>query len=221
MPLQNNPYYVYRHIRLDTKQPFYIGLGKAVNFKRAFSNKNRNTHWHNITNKTSYRVDILMTDLTFEEACEKEKEFIKLYKRVPYGLLCNLTDGGEGNLNPSYDTRKKLSLSKRGIRNPLFGKSWTEEKTELMKIRMTGSNNPNYGKKIKSWQKDIIGAAQKGRVKTEAEKDLIYSKTRKKVLNTITGQVYSSVNDAAKDNDVPNYTMSRWIKNNKKNFILL
>lgn len=221
MQAANKSYYVYRHVRLDTGQPFYIGLGKIQEFKRAFSNKNRNRYWHNITNKTLYKVDILMTDLTFEEACEKEKEFIKLYKRVPYGTLCNLTDGGEGNLNPSESVREKLSLSKRGMKNPCFGKNWTKEKTELMKIRMTGFNNPNYGKKIESWQKDIISAAQKGRVKTEAEKNLIYSKTKKKVLNTATGDVYNSVNDAAVCNNVPNYTMSRWIKNNKKNFILL
>ena len=42
--------YVYRHIRLDKNQPFYIGIGKEDNgiFTRAYSHKNRNTYWNNI-----------------------------------------------------------------------------------------------------------------------------------------------------------------------------
>ena len=38
--------YVYRHIRLDKNQPFYIGVGKNDNdLKRAFSKCNRNSYW--------------------------------------------------------------------------------------------------------------------------------------------------------------------------------
>lgn len=49
-------YYVYRHIRLDTNEPFYIGIGtKSTSFssikteyKRAFSKRSRTKYWHNI-----------------------------------------------------------------------------------------------------------------------------------------------------------------------------
>jgi hypothetical protein len=87
---------VYRHIRLDKNEPFYIGIGETE--KRARSIKNRNKYWKNIVSKTEYEVEILFNDLTWDEACEKEKEFIKLYGRfdLGIGILVNMTDGGDG-----------------------------------------------------------------------------------------------------------------------------
>jgi hypothetical protein len=90
---------VYRHIRLDKNEPFYIGIGKTD--RRAFSRRGRNSFWKNIVSKTDYKVEILFENLTQEEACEKEKEFIQLYGRKDLGLgtLVNLTNGGEGTVN--------------------------------------------------------------------------------------------------------------------------
>jgi hypothetical protein len=94
--------YVYRHIRLDKNEPFYIGIGSSSDkkFIRAFSKKGRSNFWRNIVNKTKYEVEILFDDITWEQACEKEKEFITLYGRKDLGLgtLTNLTNGGEGIL---------------------------------------------------------------------------------------------------------------------------
>jgi len=45
---------VYRHIRKDTNEIFYIGIGKSI--KRMISKNYRNKHWHNIVNKTEYYV---------------------------------------------------------------------------------------------------------------------------------------------------------------------
>jgi hypothetical protein len=107
--------YLYRHIRLDTNQPFYIGIG--IN-NRAYSRLGRNKFWKNIVNKTEYRVDILLEDLTWEEACEKEREFITLYGRrdLDKGPLVNLTDGGDGVLgfNHREETKLKISLGLSG-----------------------------------------------------------------------------------------------------------
>ena len=92
--------YLYRHIRLDKNEPFYIGIGSDSNneYKRANTHKNRNKHWENIVAKTEYRVDILCDDMTWEEVIKKEIEFIALYGRVDLktGTLCNLTGGGQG-----------------------------------------------------------------------------------------------------------------------------
>ena len=71
--------YVYRHIRLDKNIPFYIGVGKDDNkgkFKRSKTKQHRNEYWHNIVSKTDYKIEIIMNDLSWEEACEKEIEFI-------------------------------------------------------------------------------------------------------------------------------------------------
>jgi hypothetical protein len=88
--------YVYRHIRLDKNEPFYIGIGEKE--KRAYSIYDRSALWKKIVKKSNYEVEILFYDLTWEKACEKEKEFIKLYGRIDLknGCLANLTDGGEG-----------------------------------------------------------------------------------------------------------------------------
>lgn len=40
-------YYLYRHIRLDTGNVFYVGIGTG---RRAWKKENRNKHWHNIVN---------------------------------------------------------------------------------------------------------------------------------------------------------------------------
>lgn len=111
---------VYRHIRLDVNKVFYIGIGKSD--KRAYDKNGRNQYWKNIVNSTDYRVDILFDDLTWEEACEKEKEFISLYGRIDLGkgTLVNLTDGGEG----SNGAKRKYTNNKP---SPLKGRKYTLE----------------------------------------------------------------------------------------------
>jgi hypothetical protein len=105
--------YVYRHIRLDKNEPFYIGIGNDDSgaYSRAYTKKARNKHWHHVVKKSNYDVEILLEDLTWEQACEKEKEFIKLYGRKDLGLgqLVNMTNGGDGLINPSELTKDKIA----------------------------------------------------------------------------------------------------------------
>lgn len=112
--------YVYRHIRLDSNKPFYIGIGEDLPknislYKRAYETTNRNKFWSNIVNKVKYKVDIVLDDLTWEEACKKEIEFISLYGRkdLKKGSLVNLTDGGDGKkgVKDSLETKNKKSTS--------------------------------------------------------------------------------------------------------------
>ncbi len=90
--------YVYRHIRLDKNEPFYIGIGKTK--YRHSSKQMRNKIWHRIVKKTEYEVEIVINDISWEEAKIKEIFFIKLYGRIDRGtgILANMTDGGDGNL---------------------------------------------------------------------------------------------------------------------------
>lgn len=48
--------YVYRHIRLDKNEPFYIGIGSDATYKRANTKKGRNEIWKRIVCKTTYDV---------------------------------------------------------------------------------------------------------------------------------------------------------------------
>jgi hypothetical protein len=138
--------YIYRHIRLDKNIPFYIGIGVDDNegkFKRSKAKEHRNDYWHRIVSKTDYKVDIILNDLTWEEACEKEREFIKLYGRKDksQGCLANQTDGGDGGTGVIVkpETREKirqfqLSLDKKG--KP--GRVWTQESKDKLANTIRG-----------------------------------------------------------------------------------
>jgi hypothetical protein len=108
--------FVYRHIRLDTNEIFYIGV--SVDKYRPYDKKLRSEFWKNIISKTDYKVEIIFDDLSYEDALLKEQEFIKLYGRRDLGLgtLVNMTDGGGGRKGhiPSEETRRKLSEISKG-----------------------------------------------------------------------------------------------------------
>lgn len=120
-------YYLYRHIRLDKNEPFYIGIGKtniknkysvdSEKYKRAYSKLNRNVYWKNIVSKIPYEVEIVLETPVREEIIQKEIEFIKLYGRkdLKLGTLVNLTNGGEGKEGSklSKETKDKMSKSAR------------------------------------------------------------------------------------------------------------
>lgn len=158
---------VYRHIRLDKNEPFYIGIGK--NSTRSTKKTSRNPYWKNIVSKTEYKIEILFDDLTWEEACEKEKEFIKLYGRkdLRLGTLVNMTDGGDGNNNIIYteEHRKKLSENLKGNKLSLGRKLSDEHKIKISKSSKGRIRNEE--------QRKNISEGQKGRTQTE--------ETRKKI----------------------------------------
>lgn len=135
-------WYVYRHIRLDTNQPFYIGIGCKKNYARANDCKNRSSFWLKIYNKTDIVIEILCNNITKEQASEKEKEFIALYGRKDNGtgILCNMTDGGDGILNckRSEKTKKLLSNQKLGSKNHQFGKKQSLSTKNKRAISLTG-----------------------------------------------------------------------------------
>lgn len=173
--------YVYRHIRLDTNQVFYIGIGSSPYYKRAVSKRDRNKYWKRIVNKTDYKVEILFDEISIEEARKKEIEFIALYGRHNLGLgtLCNLTDGGEGNfgLIISEETRHKMSKSQIGNKKYLLRTTPQEEinnkiglankgKTRTQEFKQKISNyfkeygHPCTGTKFSQERKDKIRASK-------------------------------------------------------------
>lgn len=161
---------VYRHIRLDKNEPFYIGIG--VNEKRAFEKRKskRSIFWTNIIKKTDYRVEILFNDLTWEQACAKEKEFISLYGRkdLGTGTLVNMTDGGEGAENRIYtitdETKLKISASLKGrkISDESLQKrkkyKWSADRKNKLSEKLKGHN---FSKKVKIIIDDIIYESMK------------------------------------------------------------
>ena len=110
--------YVYCHYKSGTNEIFYIGIGSDNKFKRAHSVNGRNKLWHKIAAKHGFETDILSTDLSWEEACSKEIDYISKYGRIDLknGILCNMTSGGDGKANNvcSAETRELMSKSKKG-----------------------------------------------------------------------------------------------------------
>lgn len=109
--------YVYKHIRKDNNEVFYIGIAKRKT--RLSSSNNRNKYWHNVVNKCGYDVEIIEKGISWKEACEREKYWIKFYGRkdLNEGTLVNMTDGGEGVENYSHTdkTKKKLSITQNRL----------------------------------------------------------------------------------------------------------
>jgi hypothetical protein len=147
--------YLYRHIRLDKNEPFYIGVGSSANYFRAFRKTNRNNHWNNVVNITNYEVEILFDDLSDEQARLKEIEFIKLYGRVDLGTgsLVNLTDGGDGCLS-----RKMTKEIASKIGNANKGKIRTKEfRDNIALVNKARMSNPEiYEKHCKSTKNNRI-----------------------------------------------------------------
>ena len=148
--------FVYRHIRLDKNEPFYIGIGSRSSQDRAYYTKKRNSIWDRIYQKTEIDVEILFDNISWEEAKRKEIEFIALYGRINTntGTLANLTDGGDGMLGFKFSdkarknmsnaqklkptisdlTRKKLSIAGKNKPGPWKGKKLSQQHIEKIKI---------------------------------------------------------------------------------------
>ena len=156
---------IYRHITLDTNEIFYIGIG---NIKRPYSKHNRNKYWKNIVNKHGYEIQILKSDLTWENACELEKFLISWYGRQDNntGILINMTDGGDGTL---------------GIK-----KQFPEHLKENVKIRML-NNKYLLGHIHSNETKNKISNSLKGRIVSENTRIklslLKLNKSNDKILN--------------------------------------
>jgi len=188
---------LYRHIRLDKNVPFYIGIGKTES--RAYSRAYRNTHWKGIVNKYGYEVEIIMTDLTLEEAYEKEREFIKLYGRADLGqgTLCNLTDGGEGLINLSPEAKERIRLASKN-------KIVSEETRKRISIAKKGSPGHWTGKKRSQETKDKVS---KNNAKGMS----------RKVIDTSTGIVYPSVQTVADMIGMRQGTLAKYLRGTRTN----
>lgn len=199
---------VYRHIRLDKNEPFYIGIGKM---RRAYSKHGRNTLWKKIVAHTDYEVDVLFDDITEEEAREKEIEFIKLYGRIDQktGTLSNFTDGGEGIINPPThvieERRKRWTGNKFGLGNKYNLNRWQTDETKLkISIARKGIPSPAKGKK----------SSEETRRKMRENTARAMSR---KVIDNSTGIIYNSITDAAAYLNIKQRNLARYLRGDRKN----
>lgn len=182
--------YVYKHLRKDTNEIFYIGIGKTI--KRLNSKGNRNQYWHNIVNKAGFDVEIVEDGLSWEDACEREKYWIKYYGRrdLNEGTLVNMTNGGEGVVGHSDEVLRKISnASKNRIisdetREKLKNRIVTDETREKLSKSLKGRKlSDEHINKIKKSNKNCIPPSRKGKTLSDEAKTKLSKINTGKVLS--------------------------------------
>jgi len=209
---------VYKHIRLDSNLPFYIGIGKDE--KRAYEKRSRNKHWNHVAKKCGYSVEIIHSDVSWEFACEKEIELIEKYKRTSEGgTLVNLTAGGEGTLGwrdkklPEYMCQRlsQIASERKGEKNPFFNKNHTEETKQIL-------SNARLGKSMTEETKSSIKESLKNseKFKNSADKRVMRGEKNgmsNKVIDISTGIVYLSIKEASEKLNIPYSRLRAYCQN--------
>ncbi len=163
-------YYTYAYLRED-KTPYYIGKGQGRRIYQTIGKP--------CNKPPKDRIIFLKQNLTEEEAFKHEIYMIAVFGRkdLGTGILHNRSDGGEGSSNPSEETRKKMSESKKGkkhsaetrkkhsenckgSKNHFYGKYHTEETKEKLK-------EINVGKNLSEETKLKISKSGTGRILSE------------------------------------------------------
>jgi hypothetical protein len=218
-------FYIYRHIRPDTNEVFYIGKGNNINPKKPLYErmnivKNRNKIWQSIVSKNNgvFKAQILFECESEKECNKKEIEFIKLYgrKNTNNGTLANLTEGGDGSLGIiiKQETRDKLRERFKGKNHPNYGKKLSEETCKRKSESMKASNKGWKGKKL---PKEMVEKIRQSKV---GDKNPMFGKVSpraKKVIDIVTNIEYSSITSASKSTPYKFQYVSSMLKGEKPN----
>lgn len=214
-------HFLYRHIRLDKNEPFYIGIGTIpldknrtwkLAYKRAYTTSRRNRIWKSITAKTEYRVEIVIESSDYNIIKDKEVELVALYGRkdLETGTLANMSDGGDANLNIiiTEEIKQKVKDHWKENDHPCKGVPRTEEdklKMSQGKIgKYKGENAPLFGVERSDITKERIRL-------TKAEKGI-----SKRIININTGFIYYSMRHASEVEKVSRTTIKIWADNPEK-----
>ena len=136
-------WYVYKHLKPNSLDVFYIGIGKRKKYQKRYSSSyGRNIHWKRIVKKHGgFDSEIILDGLNQEDALELEAIIIN-----QYGLknLSNITPGGRGVVGKTVSEKTKLKMSKSHTGVPL-----KEHHVEaIRKSRVYGKNHYNARKVV-------------------------------------------------------------------------
>lgn len=181
-------YCVYKHIRLDTNEVFYIGIGVK---RRPYTKSGRSAFWKKVVTKTDYQVEVIIENISWEDACNLEKSLISSYgrKNLNKGTLVNLTDGGEGSVGYIMSEENKLKVG-------LFHKD--RKRTEETRAKM---RQPRTKEHISNLAQAKTGKKKKGLL----------------ILDTATGIFYYSMVEATEAYSINTYTLHHYLTGYRKN----
>lgn len=232
-------FFVYVHRKSDTGEIFYVGKGttkKGYPLARAHDSKKRNVHWQRIVARHEFFAEVVMS---FDEEClafELERGLISYFGRANLGgLLCNIETGGQGHSGRvvSEETRRKMSAAAKGkvkseehrrrLSASHRGKKIDPAVARAHSIRMSGPGNPNFGKKqsAETIAKKVATRGNKcsgashpffGKTRPDHIKQKLREANSKRVRSLETGEVFSSLSDAASKFGVAAKTISKWIR---------
>lgn len=115
----------------------------------------------------NFEHDILFESFIADEIDDKEQWWISYYKNIPNQIVYNLDSGGSVNKTHSKETRQKISNSLKGHKQSQEAK---EKISKANKGRLSGKNNPNYGKHLSVETRKKIANANMGRTHSEEVK---------------------------------------------------
>jgi hypothetical protein len=208
---------VYHHRRLDTNEVFYVGIGKTQ--KRAYSIHGRNKHWFSVVKKYGYVVEIIFSDLTWEDASLKEIEFIRKYGREDLGLgkLVNLTDGGDGTLNYKVPEEYKELLRVKLKENPISmkGRAAWNKGLKLSEEHKASLSKSHTGKSLSEEHRRRIGEGGKGRTYSDQVKEERSKKMKGRIFSLETKEKMAQAKIGKKLSEETKHKMSEARKNRK------
>ena len=219
-------FYIYKHIRPDTQEVFYIGKGntsKNSHVERYKTSSGRNKMWKSIVAKNNgvFIPEIICYCDTEIEVNELEKQYIKKYGRRNLGLgtLCNLTDGGDGSVGiiVTEETRHKLSIAFSGENHPNFGKKLSKETCFRKSESMKKSDKNLRGKKLSEDWKNNMRAAKIGAMNPMFGKTGEKHPMSKKIIDIQTGVIYNSVTEAAEVSGIKMKTLYNYLTGHRMN----
>lgn len=189
--------YVYQHLKKDTKEVFYIGIGSDKYYKRSKSKRNRSTFWKSIVEKHGFIVEILFDNISRNEACNKEIELISKYGRrdLNNGILCNMTMGGDGFAQKSKESIERLKLRMIGnsySKGNVMSENHKKIISQINKGKIFSENHKlkisiaNINKVVSEETKAKISLANKGRVLPKRSQEYI-----EKLRVSSTGRTHS------------------------------
>ena len=152
-------YCVYKHTSPSGK--VYIGLTCQSPPEKRWQNGNGykqcSRFWNAIKKYgwDNFDHEIIFSQLSFDDACAKEKEFIALYNSTNPEYGYNISIGGEfcpPDIIISEERRKMISEKYKGKNNPNYGNH-----------KIAGENNPFYGKSHSEEVKNKIRESAIGR----------------------------------------------------------